>query len=268
MTRLDDTGGGMTTQETRRPEGPVDVTAACVVLDIEGTTSPTSAVLGGLYDYARPRLGPWIAAHADDPEVARAVADIRQSAGLKDDAPDEEVVRVLHEWMDADVKATPLKALQGQIWAEGFDAGELTAQFFPDVAPALHAWHESGVKLAVFSSGSVASQRPWFRHTDAGDLSGLVDDWFDTANAGPKRETASYHRIAERIEQALGVPSGLVFLSDVPAELDAAAAAGWAAVGVSRPGEPQEHADFGSHPVVASFADLTVVPVAVDRGVS
>ena len=254
----------MTTQDNRPAEGPVEVTAACIVLDIEGTTSPAAAVLGELYDYARPRLGPWIAAHADDPVVARAVADTRSAAGLPDDAPDDDVVRVLHEWMDGDVKATPLKALQGQIWAEGFAAGELTSQFFPDVAPALRAWHESGVRLAVFSSGSVASQRPWFRHTDAGDLSGLVDDWFDTSNAGPKREEASFRRIAE----ALGVPSGLVFLSDVPAELDAAAAAGWVAVGVGRPGEPQEHADFGSHPVVASFADLTVVPVALDRGVS
>ena len=254
----------MTTHETR----PVEVTASCVVLDIEGTTSPTAAVLGDLYDYARPRLGPWTAAHADDPVVVRAVADVRQEAGLTDDASDGDVVRVLHEWMDADVKATPLKALQGQIWAEGFAAGELTSQFFPDVAPALHAWHESGVRLAVFSSGSVASQRPWFRHTDAGDLSGLVDDYFDTANAGPKREAASYHRIAGSIEQALGVRSGLVFLSDVPAELDAAAAAGWTAVGVRRPGEPQEHADFASHPVVASFADLSVVPVPLERGVS
>jgi enolase-phosphatase E1 len=260
----DDTGGSMTSQQTTPSAGPADVTAACVVLDIEGTTSPTSAVLGGLYDYARPRLGPLIAAHGDDPDVARAVADVRRSAGLPDDAPDDDVVRVLHTWMDADVKATPLKALQGQIWAEGFAAGDLTSQFFPDVAPALRTWHESGVRLAVFSSGSVVSQRPWFRHTDAGDLSGLVDDYFDTANAGPKREAGSYRRIAE----ALGVASGLVFLSDVPAELDAAAAAGWTAVGVSRPGEPQEHADFGAHPVVTSFADLTVVPVAVDRGVS
>jgi len=254
----------MTTQDAGRVDGPVEVTAACVVLDIEGTTSPTAAVLGELYDYARPRLGPWIAEHRDDPVVARAVADVRRDAGLADDAPGEDVVRVLHEWMDSDVKATPLKALQGQIWAEGFASGDLTSQFFPDVAPALRAWHESGVRLAVFSSGSVASQRPWFRHSDAGDLSGLVGDWFDTVNAGPKREAASYHRIAE----ALGVPSGLVFVSDVPAELDAAAAAGWATVGVGRRGEPQEDADFGSHPLVASFADLTVVPVPVDRGVS
>ena len=107
---------------------PVEVTAACIVLDIEGTTSPTSAVLGTLYDYARPRLGAWISAHGDDPVVRGAVADVRREGGLPDDAPVEDLVRVLHGWMDSDVKATSLKTLQGQIWAEGFAAGDLKAR--------------------------------------------------------------------------------------------------------------------------------------------
>lgn len=248
---------------TSEPEH-VQVTAACAVLDIEGTTSPTSAVIGTLYDYARPRLGPWISAHHDDPVVRGVVADVRREGGLPDDASVEDLVRVLHGWMDSDVKATSLKTLQGQIWAEGFAGGELIAPFFDDVAPALREWYDSGVRLASFSSGSVASQRPWFRHTDVGDLSDLLEDYFDTASAGPKREAASYRRIAD----ALGAPAGLVFLSDVPAELDAAAEAGWVTVGVARRGEPQEEADFGAHHVVASFADLTVLPVTPDRSAS
>lgn len=241
-----------------------EVPASWVVLDIEGTTSSTESVHVGLYDYARPRLGPWIAEHGDDPDVARAVEQVRSEGGLTAGAPVDDLVRVLHGWMDGDVKATPLKTLQGQIWAAGFAAGELTSHFFPDVAPALRSWHASGVRIAVFSSGSVASQRPWFRHGDVGDLSGLVEEYFDTVSAGPKREPASYHRIAA----ALDGHAGLVFLSDVPAELDAASAAGWTAVGVRRTGEPQQDADFGAHPVVGSFAELAIVPVTVDRGIS
>ncbi|MEV0594727.1 acireductone synthase [Nonomuraea cavernae] len=217
-----------------------------IVLDIEGTTSSTESVHVGLYAYARPRLGPWIDAHRDDPDVAAAVAE---TGG----ATTEETVAILHGWMDGDVKATPLKTLQGQIWAAGFAAGELTAHFFPDVPPVLRRWHEEGRRLAVFSSGSVASQRPWFRHTTAGDLSLLVERHFDTVNAGPKREPDSYLKIAE----ALGTPPGeLLFLSDIPAELDAAAAAGWRTTGVRRPGEPSEQAGFGAHPVVASFKEI------------
>ncbi|GAA0988866.1 acireductone synthase [Acrocarpospora macrocephala] len=217
-----------------------------IVLDIEGTTSSTESVHKGLYSYARPRLGPWIDAHRDDPEVAAAV---REVGG----ATSEETVAILHAWMDGDVKATPLKTLQGQIWAAGFAGGELTAHFFADVPPALRGWRERGRRLAVFSSGAVSSQRPWFAHSVAGDLSVLVERYFDTVNAGPKREPASYERIAETLDAP---PGELLFLSDVPAELDAAAAAGWRVIGVRRPGEPSEHAPFGAHFVVASFEEI------------
>jgi enolase-phosphatase E1 len=233
----------------------VSATASWVVLDIEGTTSSTGSVHVGLYEYARPRLGPWIQAHPGDAEVRAAVEQVRAEAGLPPDAPTGDVVKALHGWMDGDVKATPLKTLQGQIWAAGFAAGELTAHFFPDVPPALRAWTARGLRLAVFSSGSVSGQRPWFRHSDAGDLSPLIERHFDTVNAGPKREPDSYRRIAAELESP---PGTLLFLSDVPAELDAAAAAGWGTAGVVRPGEPSEHAAFGPHPVVASFAELTL----------
>lgn len=235
-----------------------------IVLDIEGTTSATESVHVGLFGYARPRLEPWIREHGDDPIVAEAIAQVRADANLPDDAGINDVVDVLLAWTDADVKATPLKTLQGQIWAAGFAAGDLTPHFFPDVAPALRAWRANGIRLAVYSSGSVTVQQPWYRHSDAGDLASLVDGWFDTVNAGPKREQASYDRIAE----VLGSPEGLVFLSDVPAELDAAAKAGWRTIGLRRAGEPFGEADFGEHPTVASFAELSIEGSSVVKGSS
>ena len=231
------------------------LTAATVVLDIEGTTGAAGYVHGELYDHARPRLGPWIDAHADDPDVATAVAQTRAEAGLPDDAGTDAVVAALIGWMDGDVKATPLKTLQGQIWAAGFAAGELTSHFFDDVVPQLRAWHGDGVRLAVFSSGSVASQVPWFRHAPTGDLTPLVDAYFDTVNAGPKREAASYDAIAAALGRA---PGELLFLSDLPAELHAAREAGWQVVGVRREGEPNAGADFGDLPVVTSFDQVEV----------
>ncbi len=233
-------------------------TAATVVLDIEGTTGAAGYVHGELYDHARPRLGPWIDAHPDDPDVATAVAQTRAEAGLPDDAGTDAVVAALLGWMDGDVKATPLKTLQGQIWAAGFAAGELTSHFFDDVVPQLRAWHGRGVHLAVFSSGSVASQVPWFRHAPTGDLTPLVDEYFDTVNAGPKREAGSYDAIAAALGRA---PGELLFLSDLPAELHAARAAGWQVVGVRREGEPNAGADFGDLPVVTSFDQVEVDPV-------
>lgn len=231
------------------------ITARTVVLDLEGTTSAAGFILGDLYDYARPRLLPWLRDHAADTDVAAARAQTVADGGLAESATDEEVVAVLHGWMDGDVKATPLKTLQGQIWAEGFARGEITSHFFDDVIPKLRAWHAAGVGLAVFSSGSVTSQRPWFAHSPGGDLDPLVTAYFDTVSAGPKKEPGSYDTIAA----ALGEPAAdLVFFSDHPDELTAATAAGWQVVAFSRPGEPWFGSDFGTAPVVASFDEVEV----------
>ncbi|MEO6124987.1 MAG: acireductone synthase, partial [Ilumatobacteraceae bacterium] len=210
-----------------------------VVVDIEGTTSATSAVHVGLYGYARPRLASWLHAHADDPEIAAAIEATRRDAGLVAGATLDDVASALEAWMDGDIKATPLKTVQGQIWAAGFEDGQLTSHVFDDVPPALQGWVENEIHLAVFSSGSVASQRPWFRHSNHGDLSPLFEAYFDTVNAGPKREPIAYDRIADELTGRWSCTvSELLFLSDVPAELDAAAQAGWLTVGLRRNGEP------------------------------
>ncbi|MER7011806.1 acireductone synthase [Saccharopolyspora sp. NPDC000359] len=237
----------------------VQVGARWVVLDIEGTMTATSQVHVVLYDYARPRLGPWIDEHGQDPVVAEAVAQVKAEAGLDAQAGTAAVVAVLHSWMDADRKATPLKTLQGLIWSQGFARGELTTELFSDVVPALRDWRGRGARLAVFSSGSVAAQVASFSHTTSGDLREFFAGHFDTVNAGPKRERASYEAIAEQ----LGAEAGqVVFFSDVPAELDAAAAAGWRTVGVARAGEPFAEADFGAHPVVSGFDEVELGVIA------
>lgn len=229
-----------------------------VILDIEGTITATSQVHVVLYDYARPRLGPWIDAHPDDPEVADAVAQTKKLGGLPDSAGTADVVAVLHEWMAADKKIAPLKTLQGKIWQRGYATGELTTELFPDVVPALHTWHEAGLRLAVFSSGSVAGQVASLSRTTDGDVSGLFSRHFDTVNAGPKREERSYRTMTAELEAE---PGHIAFLSDVPAELDAARLAGWQTVGVARSGEPFADADFGPHRTIRSFGEIRI-----DRG--
>lgn len=230
----------------------IQISADVVVVDLEGTTSAAGFILGDLYDYARPRLEAVLGRDDDTVRVARAAA--LADAGLPETATDADVAAVLHALMDADVKSTPLKTLQGIIWAEGFAAGEITSHFFEDVPPRLRHWHDQGVRIAVYSSGSVASQQPWFRHAPQGDLSGLVTAWFDTVNAGPKKESASYAAIA----QALGVdPARILFLTDHPDEVLAAVAAGWQVVALDRVGEPWADADFAA-PAVHGFDEIEV----------
>jgi enolase-phosphatase E1 len=61
-----------------------------------------------------------------------------------------------------------------------------------------------------------------FAHTVDGDLSGLFASFFDT-RIGPKRDVESYRRILHTIEAEA---ANVLFLSDIEAELDAAAEAG------------------------------------------
>lgn len=227
---------------------------SAVVLDIEGTTSATSFVVDRLYPYSAARIRSWIEDHPRDPVVARAVSQVRELIG----SPDGDlsaVVAALLGWIKTDQKVTPLKTLQGQIWAEGFARGDLVAPFFPDVIPALRSWQAAGLSLHVFSSGSVTAQQAWFAHTPEGDLRPLITGYYDTENAGPKRLPSSYHRITAAVAAS---PGALLFLSDVTAELDAAREAGWHTIGVRRPGEPHYAAGVGDHREVASFADVDV----------
>ncbi|MFJ4835452.1 acireductone synthase [Streptomyces sp. NPDC088747] len=225
-----------------------------VVLDIEGTTSATGFVVDVLYPYSRSRFGAVLSERSGDPDVVRALAQVRELIG----EPDADAVRVekaLGEWLDEDRKATPLKTLQGLIWAEGFARGDLVSHFYDDVVPALRRWHAAGVRLHVYSSGSVAAQRAWFRAAPEGDLLPLVEGLYDTENAGPKQEPESYATIAADLGEA---PGRILFLSDRPGELDAARAAGWRAVGVRRPGEPYYEQGVGDHPEAGTFDEITI----------
>ena len=221
---------------------------SCVIVDIEGTTSATSFVYERLFPYSRAR----IANYLDDPRAAGITGLVAAELGVTEPSR-EDVVATLQGWIDADAKVTPLKTLQGIIWADGFACGDLVSHLFPDVAPALIDWRRAGLALYVYPSGSVVAQRAWFGHTDAGDLNNLFSGNFDTANAGHKREASSYARITD----AIGQPGErLLFLSDVAAELDAAVTCGWQVVEVSRPGEP--HPASERHPSASSFADITI----------
>ncbi|MEU1186494.1 acireductone synthase [Streptomyces sp. NPDC005859] len=225
-----------------------------VVLDIEGTTSATGFVVDVLYPYSRARFAELLTERADEPAVARAIAQVRELTGGPD-ADAAAIEKTLNAWLDEDRKATPLKSLQGVIWSEGFARGDLVSHFYEDVVPRLRAWHAAGLRLYVYSSGSVSAQRAWFTNSPAGDLTSLLCGLYDTENAGPKQEPESYRRIAG----STGVAADrLLFLSDRPGELDAARAAGWHAVGVRRPGEPYFEQGVGDHAQAGTFDQITV----------
>jgi len=217
-----------------------------IVTDIEGTTSSIRFVKDVLFPYARKRLPAFVETHGDRPEVRHWLHEAAKEAGFVE-ARRQEVVEQLLRWIDEDRKSTALKALQGLIWQQGYEAGDYRAHVYPDVPARLRAWRGAGLRLYVYSSGSVPAQKLFFGYSEAGDLTPLFDGYFDT-ETGPKREPASYQRIAQAIGEP---PRHLLFLSDVPEELDAAQAAGFRTAWLLRPPLPMPAQP--RHPVFADF---------------
>ena len=228
----------------------IDSPLAAIVTDIEGTTSSISFVHDVLFPYARANLTGFVAQHGQERDVRAELDAAKREAGdpaMSDDA----VIAELQRGIDEDRKVTPLKALQGMIWAEGYRAGGFKGHVYDDADQALRRWHAAGKKLYVYSSGSVPAQKLIFGHTEFGDLTPLFSGYFDTTT-GPKKEPESYRKIAE----AIGSPAPrILFLSDSTDEITAARAAGMQTVQLRRPGESQPKAQG---PEAAQFGNIVI----------
>ncbi|WP_122434931.1 acireductone synthase [Pseudomonas viridiflava] len=215
-----------------------------ILTDIEGTTSAVSFVFDVLFPFARQHLPDFVRQNADKPAVAEQLQAVRADSG-EPQADVERVVEILLQWIAEDRKATPLKALQGMVWEQGYNAGQLKGHVYTDAVEALKRWHAEGYRLYVYSSGSIQAQQLIFGCSEAGDLSGLFSGYFDTTS-GPKREAQSYRTI----RQAIGCEAGeILFLSDIVEELDAARDAGMATCGLVR-----AEGVLAGHENVSSFA--------------
>jgi enolase-phosphatase E1 len=231
-----------------------------ILTDIEGTTTSIAFVYDVLFPYAAARLERTCARTDPDPDLQEALARLRDEhsgeATRAEDTADDPPPPFgdgapYARWLMAhDRKSTGLKLLQGLIWDEGYVRGEIRGHVYADVPPALAAWQAAGRRLRIFSSGSVRAQKLLFGHTDYGDLTPHFEGFHDTTT-GPKQEPAAYTAIAA----AFALPPGeILFLSDVTAELDAAARAGCRTGLLVRPGN--RPAVAGEHPVYTSFAEI------------
>ncbi|WP_455207921.1 acireductone synthase [Kaarinaea lacus] len=221
-----------------------------IVCDIEGTTTSLSFVKDTLFPYARRRIAQFVRENQHNPEIANALENVKREM-RQPDASLDEVIAQLETWIDEDKKITPLKAIQGHIWQYGYQNGDYHGHVYPDAYEKLKDWHESGIALYIFSSGSVYAQKLLFAHTEYGDMTPWFSGYFDT-NIGAKIDAAAYQAIAEQT----GFSSDeLVFLSDIEKELDAAKSAGFSTVWLVREGVPTSRSQ---HPQVTSFYDIAI----------
>jgi enolase-phosphatase E1 len=220
-----------------------------ILTDIEGTTSSLSFVKDVLFPYARERMAEFIRQHAQEAAVKKELEEARRLSGKN--LNESEVIEQLIRWIDEDRKITPLKSLQGMIWEDGYKKGDFKGHLYEDAVRHLKKWKQAGIRLYVFSSGSVQAQKLLFAHTEYGDLTPLFSGYFDTT-IGNKREADSYRKIAEII----GSPPGdILFLSDIKEELDAARVAGMQVTWLVRDGVPDPNA---THRQVRNFEEITL----------
>lgn len=220
-----------------------------ILLDVEGTTSSIAFVHHVLFPYAARKLPQFLRQRSGDSAVRALLDEVRAEAG-ETDADTGRVAQILLGWIAEDRKAGSLKALQGLVWERGYREGDFTGHVYADTEPALRHWRARGAGIYIYSSGSVKAQQLLFGHSEAGDLTPLIDGYFDT-EVGHKRDRGSYRVIAGRIGQP---PEAILFLSDTAEELDAAAAAGLRTMQVARDKPVRD----GHHPVVRDFTEVTI----------
>ena len=225
-----------------------------ILLDIEGTTTPIAFVHEVLFSYARTHVKDFLATNSGSAEVSADVALLREEHAAdvsKGHQPPDSIAEYVEWLIERDRKSTGLKSLQGKIWQQGYVDGSLQSQVYADVAPALEHWRAQGLSINIFSSGSVLAQQLLFAHTEAGDLTKFIDNYFDT-NVGKKGEAESYRRIAEALKLRA---DEVLFISDVVAELEAATEAGMQTLLSIRPGNPPQK-DADRHQTIHTFEEI------------
>jgi enolase-phosphatase E1 len=225
------------------------MTIKAILTDIEGTTTDIAFVHRVLFPYAYERLADYLRAHADESAV-QAILEQARSELKSPDADLDSLIGAFRHWIEQDLKVTPLKALQGLIWVQGYQQGDFRGHLYEDAHRLLQQWHAQGIELYVFSSGSIKAQQLIFGYSDYGDLTPLFSGYFDTTT-GPKREAQSYSAIVASIGCSA---DEILFLSDIEQELDAARTAGMQTRLVARAEPPAAP----GHEWVSRFDDISL----------
>lgn len=229
------------------------MTIKAILTDIEGTTTSLSFVKDVLFPYADQHMQAFVVEHRQDPAVAQLVDDVRMEVGTANLSLADAIAQ-LRQWIAEDKKVTPLKAIQGLMWEEGYRKGDFAGHVYEDAVRNLLHWYDLGLKLYVYSSGSVHAQKLLFGYSDAGDLTPLFSGYFDT-QIGHKREADAYRRIVD----VIGLPAQeILFLSDIREELDAAQQSGLKTCCLVRENQPT---DGLQHPWINNFDEMDVTAI-------
>ncbi len=221
-----------------------------ILTDIEGTTTSVSFVHDELFPYSAKHLENFILKNINQPDVVdcleQTIRTVNEEEKIVIDS--SAAIHKLLQWIKEDRKHPALKSLQGKIWKIGYESGEIKGHIYDDVLANLEKWTKAGLKLAVYSSGSVQAQHLIFQYSIQGNLRPFFSHHFDT-RVGNKREKDSYENISKELNVS---PSEILFLSDIKEELDAARSVGMKTIQLVR----KSDVITGDHKTVTSFSEI------------
>ena len=236
-----------------------------LLLDIEGTTCPVSFISKILFPFAKRELSSYLIRNEHNGNQSQTIqkakkewaedqsvksVQLKKQVDLQQISEMDALTQYLEHLIVIDKKSTALKDIQGEIWELGYSNGELKAELFPETVECLQQWHQQGITLSVYSSGSIHAQKLLYRYTSEGNVETLFSHWFDT-HTGPKKAFQSYTTIATLINSA---PENIWFISDNGEECDAARKAGMKTLFSLRDGNPDR--DPRDHEVIQSLHEV------------
>ncbi|KAG9511333.1 Enolase-phosphatase E1, partial [Fragariocoptes setiger] len=246
-------------------------TPACIILDIEGTTTSLRFIKDTLFPYIRRNIYRYLKERWNTEEVQVTLARLyRQEDRDRNDGfappklvrdinadPDRAINSLVSNvlWqMDNKRHNTALKQLQILVWVYGYESGELKGHVYDDVGYAFRRWRSMGIRLFVYSTGMAVAQQLLFSNSTQGNLLNLIENYFDLL-IGPKTSSSSFKKLSH--QYIMIPPRDILFISDSHDEARAAREAGCQAILIQRPeNKPLSAIAAQEFPIVSSLSQI------------
>ncbi|XP_018332367.1 enolase-phosphatase E1 isoform X2 [Agrilus planipennis] len=228
------------------PEKTIPKCTKVILCDIAGTTTSIEFIKDVLFKFASDNIQSFLELNWNKEEVQHALKLLSNKSTKL-----EEAVEMVKEKTNKNEMNEGLKVLQGLLYQKGYEK-DIRAHVFPDVFPCFQIWSKK-FKIAIYSTGSVESQKLLFANTIEGNLSEFIDSYFDLL-VGSKTDSCSYSHIAKNLNVQ---PQNILFLTDSIAEVKAAEKAGCQSFLVVRSASQSKVTDSSLN-IISSFDELKI----------
>jgi enolase-phosphatase E1 len=228
------------------------------IFDIEGTVAPISFVFNILFPYSQKKLYSYLNQNPIDDHLFFQLSkehsvDFKQNQfTLNLNKTSESIYNYLNYLISIDRKSTALKEIQGKIWKEGYENGDIKSILYEDTIKYFQFLISQDKSISIYSSGSILAQKLIFKYSNLGDLTNFISNYFDTG-IGNKRDPQSYLNIAKELNSHT---KNLCFFTDIKEEAIASKETNMIVYLLNRPeNKPQNYFEV---PNIENFNNLII----------